>query len=66
MFEAGFTYILNKSLMNTRTKKKTILKNRLFQFYSHYGELYCFAVILCFAQCYSLCEFMANKISLNP
>ena len=66
MFEAGFTCILSKSLMNTRTKKNTILKNRLFQFYSPYGELYCFAVILCFAQYYSLCEFMANKISLNP
>ena len=36
------------------------------QFYSPYGELYCFAVLLCFAQCYSLREFVANKITLNP
>ena len=36
------------------------------QFYSPYGEFYCFAVILCFAQCYSLREFAANKITLNP
>ena len=50
MFEAGFTYIFSKSLMNTRTKKKTIHQNRLFQFYSPFGEFYCFAVILCFAQ----------------
>ena len=33
----------------TPTKKKTILWNRLFQFYSPIGELYCHAVILCFA-----------------
>ena len=36
------------------------------QFYSPHGELYCFAVLLCFAQCYSLREFVANKITLNP
>ena len=36
------------------------------QFYSPYGEFYCFAVLLCFAQCYSLREFVANKITLNP
>ena len=27
------------------------------QFYSPFGEFYCFAVLLCFAQCYSLREF---------
>ena len=36
------------------------------RFYSPYGEFYCFAVLLCFAQCYSLREFVANKITLNP
>ena len=36
------------------------------QFYSPYGEFYCIAVLLCFAQCYSLREFVANKITLNP
>ena len=29
------------------------------------GEFYCYAVILCFAQCYSLRELIANKIKLK-
>ena len=32
----------------------------LFQFYSPCGELYCFAVLLCFAKCYSLREFIGE------
>ena len=36
------------------------------QFYSPFGEFYCFAVVLCFAQFYSLREFQANKITLKP
>ena len=36
------------------------------QFYSPYGEFYCFAVLLCFAQFYLLRKFVANKIKLNP
>ena len=31
-----------------------------------FGGFYCFAVLLCFAQCYSLREFIANKITLKP
>ena len=30
MFEAGFTYILSKSLMNTRTRKKDFTKVKSF------------------------------------
>ena len=37
------------------------------QFYSPYGEFYCFAVLLCFAQCYLASpSYPVNKISLKP
>ena len=33
MFEAGFNYILSKSLMNTRTKKQFVLLHGLCFYY---------------------------------
>ena len=36
------------------------------QFYSPYGEWYCFAVVFVFDKWYLLRKFLANKISLKP
>ena len=40
--------------------RKSTSSEVLFQFYSPYGKLYCFAVLLCLAQCYSLREFIGE------
>ena len=46
-----------ESLALRQRKRQVSTETCRFQFYSPYGELYCYAVLLCFAQCYSLREF---------
>ena len=41
-------------------KRQVSTETCRFQFYSPCGELYCFAVLLCFAQCYLLRKFIGE------
>ncbi len=46
-------------LFDTLPPQKTIPRNRLLVLFA-FGELYCFAVLLCFAQCYLLRKFIGE------